>query len=56
MSEAPVVTLVIPDPSALSWLDRAWMRIMEADRYRREHDTREPVGVDIFKESDHARS
>jgi hypothetical protein len=50
--DAPTVTLVLPDPSAMSWEARAWMRIMEADRYRREHDTREPIGVDVLPTED----
>ena len=43
----PVVTLSLPDPSALSYRERADLRTQAADQWRQETGSGEDVGVDI---------
>lgn len=48
----PVVTIRVPDPSAIPSKTRIDMRIEAANAYRREHATDTPVGVDVLPTED----
>lgn len=45
----PVILIPLPDPSALSYVERGALKNAAGDAYRAEHGSEEPVAVDVVE-------